>query len=208
MSKRVGSLVGIVVTRHFSFDPLHHAANGAALARRLKNTLAARERRTDCRFSRCVDPRPTDRPAALGALVSRSAKSGVYPFLNDRALELTPSIWKMRPSGGGGCVNRLLFKVEVASSGVKFAKKADEILQRSAKPVYRPRCNDIDLATHDRFQKPIELRSFVAAFGAADAFVGEFIGSTEVRIRPQVTRDNTATLRCGDRGIRVSRKVS
>ena len=71
------------------------------------------------------------------------------------------------------------------SSGVKFAKKADEILQRSAKPVYRPRCNDIDLATHDRFQKPIELRSFVAAFGAADAFVGEFVGSTEVRIRPQ-----------------------
>jgi hypothetical protein len=34
----------------------HHAATGAALARRLENTLAARERRTDCRFSRCVDP--------------------------------------------------------------------------------------------------------------------------------------------------------
>jgi hypothetical protein len=64
----------------------------------------------------------------------------VYPFLNDRALELGEDTEHLeeRPSGGGGCVNRLLFKVEVASSGVKFAKKADEILQRSAKPVYRP----------------------------------------------------------------------
>ena len=124
MSKRVGSLIGIVVTRHFSFDPLHHAATGAAFSRRLDNTLAARERGTDCRFSRCVDPRPTDRPAALSALVSRSGKSGVYPFLNDRALELGEDTEHLeeRPSG------------------------ADEILQRSAKPVYRPRCNDIDLA--------------------------------------------------------------
>jgi hypothetical protein len=177
MSKRVGSFIGIVVTRHFSFDPLHHAATTAAFARRLENALAARERRTDCRFSRCVDPRPTDRPAALGALISRSGKSGVYPFLNDRALELGEDTEHLeeRPSGGGGCVNRLFFKVEVASSGVKFAKN-DEILQRSAKPVYRPRCNDIDLATHDRLQKPIELRPFVAAFGAADAFAGEFVG--------------------------------
>ena len=80
----------------------------------------------------------------------------MYPFLNDRALELgedTEHLEEERPSGGGGCVNRLLFKVEVASSGVKFAKKANEILQRSAKPVYRPRCNDIDLATHDRLSE-------------------------------------------------------
>ena len=41
---------------------------------------------------------------------------------------------------------------------------------------YRPRGNDIDLAAHDLFQKPIELRPFVAAFGAADAFIGKFVG--------------------------------
>jgi hypothetical protein len=41
---------------------------------------------------------------------------------------------------------------------------------------YRPRGNDIDLAAHDLFQKPIELRPFVATFGAADAFIGKFTG--------------------------------
>jgi hypothetical protein len=51
----------------------------------------------------------------------------------------------------------------------------DEILQRSAQPVDRPRGNNIDLAAHDLFQKPIELWPFVAAFGAADAFIGEFV---------------------------------
>jgi hypothetical protein len=69
----------------------------------------------------------------------------------------------------------LLFEIEVAPSGVEFAKKADEILQRSAKPVYRPRHSDIDLATHNLFQKPIELRPFIAALGATDAFGGEFV---------------------------------
>jgi hypothetical protein len=46
----------------------------------------------------------------------------------------------------------------------------------SAEPVHRPRRNDIDLTTHDLFQKPIELRPSVAAFGAADALVGKFVG--------------------------------
>jgi hypothetical protein len=64
----------------------------------------------------------------------------------------TPSIWKRARPAGGGCVNRLLFEIEVPPSDVEFAKKADKILQRSAKPVYRPRGNDIDLATHDLFQ--------------------------------------------------------
>ena len=34
----------------------------------------------------------------------------------------------------------------------------------------------IDLAAHHLFQKPIELWPFVAAFGAADAFIGKFTG--------------------------------
>ena len=86
-----------------------------------------------------------------------------------------PEHLEQRPSGGRGCVSRLLFEIEVAPSGIEFPKKADEILLRSAKPVDRPRGNDIDLATHDLFQKPIELRPFIAPFGAADAFVGEFV---------------------------------
>jgi hypothetical protein len=79
------------------------------------------------------------------------------------------------PVRRGGCINRLLFEIQIAPSGVEFAKKADEILQRSAQPVYRPRGDDIDLAAHDLFQKPIELRPFVAAFGAADAFIRKFV---------------------------------
>ena len=69
----------------------------------------------------------------------------------------------------------MLFEVEVAPSGIEFAKKADQVLQRSAKPVDRPRGNDIDLAADDLFQKAIELRPFVAAFGAADAFIRKFV---------------------------------
>jgi hypothetical protein len=102
----------------------------------------------------------------------------VYPFLNDRALELCKDAEHLKecPSGGRGCINRLLFEIEVAPSGVKFAKKADEVLQGPAKTVYRPRSDDIDLAAHDLFQKSIELRPSVAAFGAADAFIEEFVG--------------------------------
>jgi hypothetical protein len=71
---------------------------------------------------------------------------------------------------------RLLFEIEVAPGGVEFTKKADQILQRSAEPVDRPCGNDVNLATHDFFQKPIELRPLITAFGAADAFVREFVG--------------------------------
>ena len=123
-------------------------------------------------------PRPPDRLAALGALVSRPGKSGLDPFLDDRALELGKDAEHLKecPSRRGGCINRLLFEIEVASSGVEFAKKAGEILQGSAKTVYGPRSDDIDLAAHDLFQKPIEVRPFVATFGAADAFIGKFTG--------------------------------
>ena len=140
--------------------------------------FAARQRCANCRFLVRIDPRPTDRLAALGALVSRPGKPGVDPFLNDRALELCKYAEHLKecPSGRGGCINRLLFEIEVAPNGVELAKKADQILQRSAKTVYRPRGNDIDLATHDLFQKPIELRPFIATFGAADTFIGEFVG--------------------------------
>ena len=57
------------------------------LARGLENTLTAYQRCADCGFFRCADPRPTDRLAAFGALLSRPGKPGMYPFLDDRALE-------------------------------------------------------------------------------------------------------------------------
>jgi hypothetical protein len=40
----------------------------------------------------------------------------------------TPSIWRKRPSGGRGRVHRLLFEIEVAADGIKFAEKADQML--------------------------------------------------------------------------------
>jgi len=53
----------------------------------------------------------------------------VYPFLNDRALEFCKYAehLKKRPSSGDGCVDGLLFEIEVAPSGVEFTKKADAI---------------------------------------------------------------------------------
>jgi hypothetical protein len=102
----------------------------------------------------------------------------VYPFLNYGTLELCKNAEHLKEcaSGRGGCVDRLLFEIEVAPGGVEFTKKADQILQRSAEPVDRPCGNDVNLATHDFFQKPIELRPLITAFGAADAFVREFVG--------------------------------
>jgi len=43
---------------------------------------------------------------------------------------------------GGRTVLRLLFEIEIAPGGVEFTKKADQILQRSAKPVDG---NDVNL---------------------------------------------------------------
>jgi hypothetical protein len=77
--------------------------------------------------------RPTDWSAALGAFVSRPGDPCVDPFLNNSALELGKYAQHLEESapGRGGCVDRLLFEIEVAPGGVEFAKKADEILQRS-----------------------------------------------------------------------------
>jgi hypothetical protein len=101
----------------------------------------------------------------------------VDAFLNDCAFELGKYAEHLeeRPSGRGGRVDRLLFEKEVPPGSVEFAEKADQILQRSAEPVDRPRGDDIDPAAHDLFEEPIELRPFVAAFGAADAFVAELV---------------------------------
>jgi hypothetical protein len=143
----------VIASGHLGFDPLHHAGAGAALAGGPENAFAARQLCTNCRFLHRIDPRSTDRLAALGPFVSRPGKSGVYPFLNDCALELGKYAehLKERPPCWGGCINRLLFEIEVAPNSVEFAEKTDEILQRSAKPVYRPGGDDIDLAPDDLF---------------------------------------------------------
>ena len=80
---------------------------------------------------RCADPRPTNRFPAPGALLSRPGKPGVYPFMDDRALELGKYAEHLeeRPPGRGSSVDRLLFEIEIASGGVEFAQKADEVLQ-------------------------------------------------------------------------------
>jgi len=59
----------------------------------------------------------------------------VYPFLDDRALELGKYAEHLeeRPPGRGSSVDRLLFEIEIASGGVEFAQKADEI-ERGGNP--------------------------------------------------------------------------
>jgi len=41
----------------------------------------------------------------------------------------TPSIWKSARPAGVVVSDRLLFEIEIASGGVEFAQKADEVLQ-------------------------------------------------------------------------------
>ena len=97
--------------RHLGFDPLHHASTGFELAGGFENAFTARQRCADCRLFRCVDPRPANRFSAPGALFSRPGKSGVYPFLDDCALELGKYAEHLeeRPPGRGSSVDRLLF---------------------------------------------------------------------------------------------------
>src|SRR5215472_12838537 len=123
--------IGVIGSGHLGFDPLHHASTGFELAGGFENAFTARQRRADCRLFRCVDPRPTNRLPALGALLSCPSKPGVYPFLDDRALELGKYAEHLeeRSPGRGSSVDRLLFEIEIASGGVEFAQKADEILQ-------------------------------------------------------------------------------
>src|SRR5215471_19700258 len=123
--------IGLIGSRHLGFDPLHHASTGFELAGGFENAFTARQRCADCRLFCCVDPRPTNRFPAPGALLSRPGKSGVYPFLDDCALELGKYAEHLeeRPPGRGSRVDRLLFEIEIASGGVEFAQKADEVLQ-------------------------------------------------------------------------------
>jgi hypothetical protein len=110
----LGLGIGAIVSLHLGLDPLHHAATGAALSRGLENTLAAGQRCADRGFSRWVDLRPTDWFAAFGALLSRPGKASVDALLDYRALELSKYAEHLeeRPSGWGGCVDRLLFQIE------------------------------------------------------------------------------------------------
>src|SRR5689334_17245136 len=115
-----GSRIGVIGSGHLRFDALDHATTGAALTGGFENALAARQRYADCGFSRSFDPRPTDRLAALGALLSRPGKPGMNALLNDRALELRKHTkhLEQRPSCWGGCVDRLLFEIEIAPNRV------------------------------------------------------------------------------------------
>jgi len=74
--------------RHLGFDPLHHASTGFELAGGFENAFTARQRCADA-ASFVASSSPTNRLPALGALLSRPGKPGVYPFPDDRALEFS-----------------------------------------------------------------------------------------------------------------------
>ena len=68
-----------------------------------------------------------------------------------------------------------MLKIEIATRGIQFAEKPDEILQRAAETVDRPGRDDVDLAGDCRLQQAIEFRSLVAPLGAADAAIGKHV---------------------------------
>jgi hypothetical protein len=72
------------------------------------------------------------------------------PFLYYCALEFRKNTehLKQRTACRRRSIDGLLFQIEITPGIIELAKKANEILQRSAKPVDRPRGNDIDLPAH------------------------------------------------------------
>jgi hypothetical protein len=167
----------VIASGHLGFDALHYAGAGAALARGFENALAACQRRTDCRFFRCANPRPTDRFAALRADDTRPGYPSVDAFLNDRALELGEHTQhlKQRAARRRSRVDRLPIQIQIATGTIQLTQEAHKILQRATEPVYGP-CRDyIDPATGGRLEQPIEPSALVTPFGAADSVVDKFL---------------------------------
>jgi hypothetical protein len=137
---------------HLSLDSLRRANTDATESRRLEDASAFLQLCADALGPAPIDPGAADGLAAPRALLSGPGKPGVYPLLDDRALELGEDAKHLEesPPGRRGCVHGLLLEVKIGPSGAEFAEKADKVLQRSAEPVYRPRGDHIDLTANHR----------------------------------------------------------
>jgi hypothetical protein len=62
-------------------------------------------------------------------------------------------------------------KVQVDLEGVNLGQEGDQVLQRAAKPVDRPRHDHVELPLGRVRAQLVELRAFVSALGAADNVV-------------------------------------
>jgi hypothetical protein len=88
------------------------------------------------------------RSAKRLALILGPRKAGTDTFLNHGALEFGKHAHhlKHRLAGGRRGVDALLVKVQVDLEGVDFGQEGDQVLQRAAKPVDRPRHDHVELA--------------------------------------------------------------
>src|SRR5258708_3724133 len=62
-------------------------------------------------------------------------------------------------------------QVQVNARRVDFGQKADQVLQRSAKAIDRPRQHNVELAPHSVLAQRVEPGSLVPALGAADTAI-------------------------------------
>src|SRR5262249_40612366 len=78
-----------------------------------------------------------------------------------------------RPSRGGRCIQTLLMQVEIDTLRVHLPQEGDEVLQRPAQPVNRPRRHKVELSSSYSFAERVEGRPLVSALGPTDTLVGE-----------------------------------
>jgi hypothetical protein len=63
-------------------------------------------------------------------------------------------------------------QVKVNAGRVNFGQEADQVLQRAAKAVNRPRQHNIELTPHRVVAQRVEARPLVPALSAADTAIG------------------------------------
>jgi hypothetical protein len=98
------------------------------------------------------------RPPELFPLILGPPKAGADPFLNHRALTFGEHAKHLehRLAAGRGRVEPLLMQEEVDPERVQLGKKADQVLQATAKPVHRPRHHEVEFALRRVSAKPVE----------------------------------------------------
>jgi hypothetical protein len=103
------------------------------------------------------------------ALRLRARKTGPDALADHRALELGKNAHHLeeRFADRGARVEPLLVQIQIDILGVKFAKKAEQVLQGAAEPVHGPRCDHVDLPACNGAQQTIEPWTLVSSFGPA-----------------------------------------
>ena len=154
---------------HLSDHPLHNADADADVA---GNGPNPRSGLPGCAYCFLLG-RGHRRPAQAFPAGFRAAQARPDALLNHGPLELGEHTAHLEHclAGGRRRVNALLVQVQIYARRVQLIEESDKVLQGATQAIDRPCHHDVELSADARLEKGVELRSLLAALGAADAVV-------------------------------------